>query len=453
MFGKLARAVLAIDGERRTALLRRSILPGLLDGRAGGAVLRDFPDPDLAESLCLLLELETAAPEVVGAALNKLELPAERHDAVVELVNQRLRGEPSPAAPAADHNVDRYARRLVRVDATAGRNFAEFAAFDLSIDERHFEAVDGARRAIVTSDVTLTQLDCLRRVVRLQPNPTQVKSFMRRALGLLGDLHHDGRWADLVEAATRFRRLTYEVNESRPDVAAAIDGALGDHWSRARAMDLVALHDRDPEGRAVARAIVEAFGPSIASGLLAVLADPTAAAAAGSAVTLMSENAALLAPALAARVNATPLPVAGAIVRVLAVAGAGYEPQIAGQLARGDEQLTRAALKALARIGTGRAAALVAVEIQSGGAAARAAEAALWHFPPAQATIQIRDLLRRRDFVLQHPAVVARLIDRAAQWDACDLGGVLEELESLRFHVWNPELVRMARKARGLRGR
>ena len=35
MFGKLARAVLAIDADRRTALLRRTILPGLLDGRAG----------------------------------------------------------------------------------------------------------------------------------------------------------------------------------------------------------------------------------------------------------------------------------------------------------------------------------------------------------------------------------------------------------------------------------
>src|ERR1019366_4439467 len=90
MFGKLARAVLAIDPGRRTALLRRTILPGLLDGRADGAVLRDFPDPDLAESLCLLMELEAAAPEVVNAALHRLDLPADRRQAVASLVDERL---------------------------------------------------------------------------------------------------------------------------------------------------------------------------------------------------------------------------------------------------------------------------------------------------------------------------------------------------------------------------
>ncbi|HEX7138837.1 MAG TPA: hypothetical protein VF219_13350, partial [Vicinamibacterales bacterium] len=82
MFGKLAQAVLTIPHDRRKALLQRTILPGLLDGRAAGAVLRDFPDSDLAESLCLLLELETAAPEVVTAALQRLDLPAERSQAI-----------------------------------------------------------------------------------------------------------------------------------------------------------------------------------------------------------------------------------------------------------------------------------------------------------------------------------------------------------------------------------
>ena len=70
MFSKLARAVLDLDTERRQALLRRTILPGLLDGRIDATVLQDFPDVDLAESLCLLLDLETAAPEVVTTALS-----------------------------------------------------------------------------------------------------------------------------------------------------------------------------------------------------------------------------------------------------------------------------------------------------------------------------------------------------------------------------------------------
>jgi hypothetical protein len=53
MFNKLARAVLDLEPERRKNLLRRSILPGLLDGRADGSVLADFPDVDLVDSLCL----------------------------------------------------------------------------------------------------------------------------------------------------------------------------------------------------------------------------------------------------------------------------------------------------------------------------------------------------------------------------------------------------------------
>ena len=73
MFGRLARAVLKLDPDRRNNLLQRTILPGLLDGRDDGKVLRDFPDMDLAESICLLLDLETAAPEVLSAALNRLD--------------------------------------------------------------------------------------------------------------------------------------------------------------------------------------------------------------------------------------------------------------------------------------------------------------------------------------------------------------------------------------------
>jgi hypothetical protein len=59
MFGRLARAVLKLDPDRRNNLLQRTVLPGLLDGRDEGKVLRDFPDMDLAESICLLLDLET----------------------------------------------------------------------------------------------------------------------------------------------------------------------------------------------------------------------------------------------------------------------------------------------------------------------------------------------------------------------------------------------------------
>src|SRR5207302_5374747 len=70
LYSKLARAVLNLDSDRRRALLRRAILPDLLDGRRDGeVVLGEFPDVDLADALCLLLDLEAAAPELLPVAL------------------------------------------------------------------------------------------------------------------------------------------------------------------------------------------------------------------------------------------------------------------------------------------------------------------------------------------------------------------------------------------------
>jgi len=455
MFGKLARAVLAIDADRRTALLRRTILPGLLDGRADGAVLRDFPDPDLAESLCLLLELETAAPEVVTAALNRLELPADRRQTVASLVDQRLRtgAVPSPSTGNVDQTIDRYARRLVQVDATPGKNFAEFAAFDLSIDNQATETIVHIRETLGGDDTTLAQLDCLRRLVRLEPNRSLVTAFLGRALDLLSELDRDGRWPDLATVATRYRAAVKELKPSRPDVADAIGAALGTFWTERRALALITMHDRDAEGRSTARLIVDAFGPTVVPGLVQLLGDGSFASSSQTLVALMCEYAALLAPGLVPHLERCKPPVACAVVRVLGFAGAGYEVAIAGQLASSDEQVVRASLRALARIGTPRAAALVAAQIQNGGRGARAAEEAIWHFPAAQTALQIRDLLSRRDFVLRHADVVARLIDRLSQTGVCDLGPVLEDLEALWFRVWNPELVRVAFKARGLRTR
>lgn len=456
MFGKLARAVLAIDADRRNALLRRTILPGLLDGRADGAVLRDFPDPDLAESLCLLLELETAAPEVVAAALNRLDLPAGRRQTIASLVDERLHAGPATtlgAAGAPDRSVDRYARRLVRVDATPGKTFAQFAAFDLSIDGQTAEAIADMRQAIGTADTTVAQLDCLRRLVRLEPNPGVVTTFMRRALDLFGELDRAARWHDLAAAAAPYRHLTKELRDARPDVVDAIDTALGGHWSRSRALALLALHERDEEGRAVVRLLLDAFGPSLAPGFVELLGDTSLQSATRSLLPLMCDHAALLAPGLVMHLSRGGPLVARAIVRVLGLAGAGYEVAISGQLTSRDEQTVRAALRALARIGTARAAALVALQIHTGSPVARAAEEALWHFPPALTTLQIRDLLSRREFVVQNPEIVTRLIDRVSRGGTGDLGNVLEGLEAFRFRVWNPELVRVALKARGLRSR
>ena len=189
MFGKLARAVLDLEPGSRQALLRRTVLPGLLDGRVDGAILRDFPDVDLAESLCLLLDLETAAPELLATALSRLELPAERHAAMVPLLDARLKEREAAAAEdGRQTSLTRHARDLVRVDGAAGKSFADFAAFDLSLDLSAAATLEHIRSVVPTTDATVDQLTCLWHLLCLEPNPDAVGRFLERSFALLSEL-------------------------------------------------------------------------------------------------------------------------------------------------------------------------------------------------------------------------------------------------------------------------
>lgn len=457
MFGKLARAVLELEPERRKNLLRRTILPGLLDGRADGTVLSDFPDVDLADSLCLLLELETAAPEVLTAALNRLDLSPERKQAVVPLIDARLRGDGAGqagrSAEPAEREIDRLARRLIRVDRASGKDFSEFAAFDLSIDQETAAGLAGARGVIGATDVACTQLRFLANLVRLEPNPKVVEAFLRRALGIFNELQRSGRWTDLAEGASRFRQLGIDLLTRRPDVAIAIEQALTTFQTPSRVAAIVDLVGRGGDEARTAHSLVDSFGDSMTPGLVALLESPAHQSNAAAAVSLMCEHASLFAPSLI-KLHSQAVSTTRVIMKVLGFAGPGYEAAVGEQLGHGDDTTAREALRALARIGSNRAASLVVREIQGGHPVrGAAAEEALWHFPPPKAASHVRDLLGNHEFVTQHPDAAARLLARAAHTGTSGLESVLAGLEPLRFHFWNPALVRVALKARELRTR
>jgi hypothetical protein len=454
MFARLSRAVLDLEPERRKELLQRTVLPGLLDGRADGLILRDFPDFDLAEAIFLLLDLETAAPEVLTTALDRLELPQERRQNVVPLLEARLRNGHAPLRDdtgGRELSIDRYARKLIRVDAAANKNFAEFAAFDLSIDDHTTRAIASLRGSIDATNVSLAQLDCLWNLVKLQPNPRVVDELINRALTLFAQLERASRWSDFTMEMSRYLRLADRLREARPDVADAIFKALSDFWTLDRVTRIGELYERDGEGRTLANSLVESCGVAMAPAFTALLEGSTVESKARTVVLLMCDHATLLAPALMTRLDECGLVAARLVVRVLGFAGQGCEEAVAGQLGRGDEQTGREALRALARIGTDKAAAVVADHLRRGGAGMRAsAEEALWHFPPAQTLAQVLDVLGHRDFVLRNPATAGRLLDRAAQLNGGGLRPVLPGLTSLRFRFWSPAVVRVARKARGL---
>lgn len=448
MFSRLSRAVLDLPSDRRQALLRRTILPGLLDGRAEGDVLRDFPDVDLAESLCLLLDLETAAPELVTTAFARLDLPAERQAAVMPLVENRLRVR---KGINGESSVDAHARKLLRIDPGKAGSFAEFAAYDLAIDSRTGEILRQVREGIAAIDPVAAQLDCLGDLISLEPNPDVVLRFFDRATQLLEKTQSAGDWRPTLDWLKRCRALSSTAAAGRPDVAQALGARLDALCTPELALRLVALAARGGSERQRADALLVALGGGMGPAVLTVSEDRSrhGDVARKTAIGLLCEHAALVAPALSATIgdwNAEPR---RTIVRVLGLAGAGYEPVLGEQLGNTDEQVVREALRGLARIGTPLAAALVRTEVEKNrGWIAAAAEETLWRFPVPEAHRQVTALLGRREFVLRQPRLAARLLDRAAQAGAAGLEPVVASLAPLRYRIWNPAVVRLARKAR-----
>jgi hypothetical protein len=449
MFGKLARAVLDLEPASRQALLRRTVLPGLLDGRVDGAILRDFPDVDLAESLCLLLDLETAAPELLSTALSRLELPADRHAAMVPLLDAKLKEREAAAAESGRQtSLTRHARDLVHVDAGAGKSFADFAAFDLSLDRTAAETLEHIRAAVPATDAIGDQLTCLWHLLCLEPNPDAVARFLERSFALLSELESASRWQELPSWLSGYRGLADRLRDTRPDVTSVIDGLLQAFCTAERVGWIADLSLAEPDGKQAAAAVVRALGPAVTGPFVDLLERDAARA---KAVTqILVEHAALLAPAVPPLLERRSLPVLRTLLRVLGAAGSGHEQIVAGYVSAGDEQTAREALRTLARIGTAKAAVLVVAEIaKQHGTLSAAAEETLWHFPVAEAQRHTRDLLGRRDFVISHPEATERLLDRAARAGA-DLRTVLEMLAPMRFRLWNPALARMARKANAM---
>jgi hypothetical protein len=454
LFTRLARAVLDLDSDRRKALLRRAILPGLLDGRVDGeAVLNEFPEVDLAEALCLLLDLETAAPELLSAALDRLNLPEARREALVPLIEAQLRqgGSAASANRRPEWDLDRYADTLVRIDAGQGRSFGEFAAFDLSMNEETAAALDGIRETIGATSGLDAQLACLTSLTRLEPNPALVARFLDRALGALRALLRERRWDLLGVWITRLREIASVHQPARPEIAASIRDTLTRLCDRQMLLEIARLSATGDEEQARARVIVAGLGRAMVPAWLAALESAPDRSRLRPLSMVMAERARELGPAIARSLPHCGADAAPAAVALLGFAGGGYEKVIADQLPRGDERTRREALHALARIGTTEAAAVVVDQLEHGPAAASsAAEDALWHLPPHVALVKARELLGRRGFVTSRPQIAGRLLNRAAQTPNGNLESVLEGLARLRYHFWDPAVMRVATRAREL---
>ena len=453
LFSKLSRAVLALESDRRRSLLKGAILPGLLDGRMNGeAVLWDFPDIDLAEALCLLLDLDAASPHVLAMALDRLQLPDERRSALAPLIKARLQNGRSPeqVKDRSFAGFDGVATSLTRVETGVGKNFSEFAAFDLAMNEQTATALAAARDAIAATEAAHAQIRCALSLARIEPNPGIVSATLARVLPPLVQLLRAERWEAVTHIVTELHALETRLQPTRPDVAKTVQDTLLRFCNHEFIVRVAQLSSS--EGRARAAAIVAVAAPSAVPAWLELLDGQTERARARQLVPLMCDCARSIAPAITQRLPLLNVDAACAALTVLGAAGTGYEELIAEQVKTGDERRAREAMRALARIGSPRAAGFIVRHIEDGPPVVRpAAEEALWRLPLPLAFAKTHELLRRRDFVIHHPHTAARLLERAVQSSDEGLAPVLEGLTSLRFHFWSPAVARVGAKARELR--
>jgi hypothetical protein len=453
MFAKLAGAVLALDTSRRKDLLQRTVLPGLLDGEPGGNVLQDFPDIDLADALSLLLDVETAAPELLATALDRLELPDTRRTALAGLLEERVRTRLAQraAGPAGESALDERTRQLIRVSSGTSSSFEEFSAYDLSIDGATAEAIAQVGLTSLETDVLTARLECALQLLQLEPSPVLAERLLSPVKEMLGELDRTQRFDDAAASLTKLAHLAEELRAPRPDVAAEIANALAAYFDSARVGQLLTIYEGDDTQRAAANAIVSAVGVGLATPFVERLKLAERPTLERSLTQLMCEHATMLGPGLVKHVGEGSAAAAAMVVRVLGFAGAGYEKAIESQLAHPDDAVVREALRALARLGTAVAASAVAAVVRQGGPKTQApAEEALWHFPAEQAHAQMLELLQDRDFVVRHPAIVGRLLDRAGRAGDRALEPALAGLIPFRFHFWNPALRRVGARAHAL---
>ena len=185
---------------------------------------------------------------------------------MLPLIRERLQAR---AGAARETSIDAHARKLVTLDGSQSKSFAEFAAFDLALDEQALDTLVRIRQGIATTDVSSDQLACLWNLVRLEANPEVVQRFMLRVVPAIGRLDAEGRWPYFAFWLSRFGELAAALRETRPDVSDVIVTSLAEFSTVDRARRIVDLAGRGAEGRAAADTIILALGSGIGPALAA----------------------------------------------------------------------------------------------------------------------------------------------------------------------------------------
>jgi hypothetical protein len=449
-FARLATAVLAMEPVQRRRLLKGKVLPALLDGQPEGDLLRELPDVDLAEALSLLVDVETAAPELLATALDRLDLPSERREALAPLLEEGIRAQHTKVASGPLHNDSALRERtqqLIRV-ANGDATFDGFVAFDLSIDAAAEDAIARTLATIGATNLVEAQLTCVSQLIALNPNPEAAERLLRQASRLLGELERTGSWTAVAQRLGALRGTTDALRDSRPDVAELITAAIQAFYTPGRFARLLKMYAAGSAERDIANELVTAAGANLTGAVLKGLQDNDTSTLV---LELVCGHAVMFAAILAASLDDLPVTQRIPAIRALGATGPGCEQPLSRQLAHENEAVVREVLNALAAIGTREAAEHVTrYLLRTGSAAALAAEEAVWQFSPSSRRQCLRSLIRNREFVIANPELTLRLLERTDRFEPAWFADLLGALTSLRFRFWNPRLARVGRRAAAL---
>jgi hypothetical protein len=227
-----------------------------------------------------------------------------------------------------------------------------------------------------------------------------------------------------------------------------VTAALHSVGTRELAEKLIPLYDSGGEGKTVALNVMDALGPTLSDAFASLLCDAHPSVSQRTMVAMLCQKAPVHAPAMVAALARCPDSARPLFVRILGFAGPGYETVVEEQFLVADEKVTREVLRALARIGSPLAAELVAARVHDRRAwLADSALESLWRFPPHIVKGHVLSLLANRAFVVGRPIVAMRLLNRLGRYSSDGAEHVLRSVWALRYRVWKPAVVRVARRA------
>lgn len=450
MFGRLAETLLSLDEPRRKHLLSTVLLPGLLDGRLDGALLRQLPDDEIAGGLDAFGDVQVAAPALVVFALDRLALADDRRRRIESL----LLG-PSPEVPAgadtdvAPGRIGGYADGRIQVEHGDTKRFDEFTSYDVALGPDAAAALETIRARIDTSRREIEQLRCMLNLLRLEANPGAAAPLAAQAAALCGAFQAAGAWKEFAFWTGSFRRLAESVRAERPEVAAQIQSVVSSQATPALIDTLVDLAV-DDRGRDCAGLVLEALGPAAAAPAADVLERETSRGRRRVLLALLNARASCLAEGLLPFLTRPQWFVVRNALHVLGHAGPGHESAVAPRTDHPDPRVAREAFRALAQIGTPAALGHVVDALGGPRRTSTLALEALWRFPAATARAGARTFLARTDLVVKRPALACGLLDTLAQSGVGDLQGLLGDLRTLRRRFWSLGALRVGFKAASL---